>query len=77
MLKSMLIHRKDNKRIIKSNFVTSYLAFRGSIPIVSYALHIRHKGYGYYIIGFFKPSFPSFLHPITLAYILSYVLRPP
>ena len=32
MLKSMLIHQKDGKGIVKSNFVTSCLAFRGSIP---------------------------------------------
>ena len=35
MLKSMPIHQKDRKRIIKSNFVTSYLTFRGSIPTQS------------------------------------------
>ena len=34
MLKSMLIHQSDNKWIIKSNFVTSWLAFMGLIPIV-------------------------------------------
>ena len=32
MLKSMSIHQRDNKGIVKSNFVTSCLAFRGSIP---------------------------------------------
>ena len=36
MLKSMSIHQRDSKRIVKSNFVTSCLAFRGSIPIVRY-----------------------------------------
>ena len=34
MFKSMSIYQNDNKRIVKSNFVTSCLAFRGSIPIV-------------------------------------------
>ena len=34
MLKSMLIHQSDSKWIIKSNFVTSCIAFKGSIPIV-------------------------------------------
>ena len=34
MLKSMSIHQMDNKGIVKSNFVTSCIAFRGSIPIV-------------------------------------------
>ena len=32
MLKSMLIHQRDSKGIVKPNFVTSCLAFRGSIP---------------------------------------------
>ena len=32
MLKSMSIHQRDNKWIVKSNFVTSCLAFRDSIP---------------------------------------------
>ena len=32
MLKSMLIHKRDNKRTVKSNFVISYLAFKGVIP---------------------------------------------
>ena len=30
----MLIHQSDSKWIIKSNFVTSWLAFMGLIPIV-------------------------------------------
>ena len=33
MLESMSIHPRDSKWIIKSNFVTLCLAFRGSIPI--------------------------------------------
>ena len=32
MLKSMSIHQKNSKGIFKSNSVTSYLSFRGSIP---------------------------------------------
>ena len=32
MLKLMSIHQRDSKGIVKSNFVTSCLAFRGSIP---------------------------------------------
>ena len=32
MFKSMSIHQKDSKAIVKSNFVTSCLAFRSSIP---------------------------------------------
>ena len=32
MLKSMSIHQRDNKGTVKSNFVASCLAFRGSIP---------------------------------------------
>ena len=35
MLKSMSIHQNNNKRIVESNFVTSCLAFRGSIPTIS------------------------------------------
>ena len=31
MLKSMSIHQSNNKRIVKSNFVTLCLAFKGSI----------------------------------------------
>lgn len=34
MFKSMSIHQKDNKGIVKSNFVTSCLTFRDSIPTV-------------------------------------------
>ena len=33
MLKSMLIQKNDNKGKVKSNFVTSCIAFKGSIPI--------------------------------------------
>ena len=35
----MSIHQRDSKRIVKSNFVTSCLAFKGSIPIVGIAQH--------------------------------------
>ena len=35
MLKSVSIHQNDRKGIVKSNFVTSCLAFRGPIPIVN------------------------------------------
>ena len=34
MLKSMSIHQKNNNGIVKSNFVTSCLAFRSSILIL-------------------------------------------
>ena len=34
MLKSMLIYQRDSKGIVKSNFVTSCLTFRGSIPTI-------------------------------------------
>ena len=33
MLKSMSIHQRDSKGIVRSYFVISYLAFRGLIPI--------------------------------------------
>ena len=36
MLKSMSIYQRDNKGIVKSNFITLCLAFRGSIPTNSY-----------------------------------------
>ena len=39
MLKSMLIHQKDSKGMVKSNFVTSCLAFRNSIP--TFTTHLR------------------------------------
>ena len=32
MLKSISIHQRENKGIVKSNFVISCLAFRGLIP---------------------------------------------
>ena len=32
MLKSISMHRRDDKRIVQSNFITSCLAFKGSIP---------------------------------------------
>ena len=32
MLKSISMHQRDSKGIVKSNFITSCLAFRGSIP---------------------------------------------
>ena len=31
MLKSMSIHQRDNKEIVKFDFIISYLAFRDSI----------------------------------------------
>ena len=31
LLNSMLMYKRDNKRIVKSDFVTLYVAFRGSI----------------------------------------------
>ena len=34
MLKSMWIDQRENKGIVKSNFVSSCLAFRGSIPTI-------------------------------------------
>ena len=36
MFKSMLIYQKDSKRIVKFNFVTSCLAFRGLVPTRTY-----------------------------------------
>ena len=36
MLKLMSIHIKDNKGIVKSNFVTSFIAFKGSILTTTY-----------------------------------------
>ena len=33
MFKSMLMHKKDSKEIVKCDFVTLYFAFKGSIPI--------------------------------------------
>ena len=43
MLKSMLIHQNDSKMIVNSNFVTLYLAFKGSIPIAPWSLMgLRH-----------------------------------
>ena len=37
MFNSMSIYQKDSKGEIKSNFVTSYLAFRDSIPIAFFS----------------------------------------
>ena len=39
MLKSMSIHQKDSNKIFKSNFITSYLTFRVSIPTKSISIH--------------------------------------
>ena len=39
MCKSILMHKRDNKEVIKSNFVTSYLTFRGSISILSIIIY--------------------------------------
>ena len=51
MIKSMSIHQMDSKEIIKFNFITSCLAFMGSIPtfmlvllyIDGYALSFKTK----------------------------------
>ena len=43
MLKSMSIHQMDTKEIVKSNFVTLCLAFRGSMfrsQLVSQLIHV-------------------------------------
>ena len=42
MLKSMLIYQGDSKGIVKSNFVTSCLAFRGSIPTHLFSSNKMH-----------------------------------
>ena len=41
------------------------------------ALHLMHEGYEDCIIKIIEHSFLSFLHPITLAYVTSRILRPP
>ena len=38
MLKLISMHKRDSKKIAKSDFVTSCLSFRGLIPIVFYLL---------------------------------------
>ena len=43
ILKSMSIRQNDNKGVVKSNFVTSCLAFRGSILIGNSSLTHMHK----------------------------------
>ena len=40
-----------------------------------YRMHFIHEGMRFHI-GIIKPSFHSFLHLITLAYVTSWVLRP-
>ena len=48
MLKSMSIHQRDSKRIVKSNFVTSCLVFKGLIStVVHYLLIGGMVGLGY------------------------------
>ena len=47
MLKSISIHKKDSKMIVKSNFVTSCLTFKGSIPIL--ILLCYHDSPNYYV----------------------------
>ena len=39
----MLIHQKDSKRIVKSNFVTSCFVFRGLIPKYTRSLDSNSK----------------------------------
>ena len=40
MLKSISTHKKDGKGKVKSNFVTLYLAFKGSIPTIFYFIFL-------------------------------------
>ena len=42
MLKSMSIHQKDIKMMVKSDFVTSCLAFRDFIPTMAWYCYIIH-----------------------------------
>ena len=39
----MSMHQRDSKRIVKSNFVTSCLAFRGSIPTFVASVDSMHE----------------------------------
>ena len=44
MLKSMSIYQKDNKGMVKSNFVTLYLAFKSLIPtIINFLVGIEYN----------------------------------
>ena len=49
MLKSMSMHKRDSKRTIKFDFVTSYLAFKGLIPIIIIiTIILKLKAYNIY-----------------------------
>ena len=43
MLKSISMHKRDSKGTIQSDFVTSYLAFKGSIPTTLMSKRIKKK----------------------------------
>ena len=43
MLKSMSIHKMDSKGLVKFDFITSYLAFKDSIPIFTTQIEKKIK----------------------------------
>ena len=43
MLKSMSMHKNDNKGLVKFDFITSYLAFKNSIPIFTTQIEKKIK----------------------------------
>ena len=55
MLKSMSIYQKDGKAMVKSNFVTSCLTFRRSIPIDNSSLYKEPMTWIFYA----TPNAPS------------------
>ena len=43
MFKSMSIHKMDSKGLVKFDFITSYLAFKDSIPIFTTQIEKKIK----------------------------------
>ena len=50
MLKFMSMHKMDSKRIVKSNFFTSCLAFSGSIPTNMYKKQKKNVDFSLLVI---------------------------
>ena len=76
MLKSMLIYQRDNKGIIKSNFVTLCFAFRGLISMVNYPpLKVMLPSYMKIMLYALHRLMKKALRVIKLSYIAQVLLH--
>ena len=74
MLKSMSIHQRNSKGIVKSNFVTSCLTFKGSIPTSSHqpkkqtrhCKKILHQSYHLLVLSHNKVTLPLYVFLLLL-----------